>query len=254
MMHPDLHTLTGAYALDALDPDERDAFEAHLPDCGPCRVEVEGFLATTALLGSAVAAAPPSGMKGAVLDTVARTRQDAPGGPDPVRPPSRRDTVVDLSRRPARRAWMDRLLLPAAAVMAIVVAGMSIVVGSLNRRLDDVVPANEIAAVAAAEDLQTWEATLPDGGSARVVYSASRGEGWFLADGLAATDPGTVYELWLIDDEGPAPAGLFDTSDGLAAHSFTGTVDGVSAIGVTVEPASGSPQPTSDPVVVVEVA
>ena len=193
-------------------------------------------------------------MKGVVLDAVARTRQDAPGRPDPVRPAARDRTVVDLSRRPARRAWLDRMLLPAAAVMAIVVAGMSIVVGNLNRRLDAVVPANEIAAVAAAEDLQTWDAPLPDGGSARVVYSPSRGEGWFLADGMAATASGEVYELWLIDDEGPAPAGLFTAADGLAAHSFTGTVDGVAAIGVTVEPASGSPQPTSDPVVVVEVA
>ena len=42
MTHPDLHTLTGAYALDALDPDERDAFEAHLPDCDPCRTRSRG--------------------------------------------------------------------------------------------------------------------------------------------------------------------------------------------------------------------
>ena len=251
MTHPDLHTLTGAYALDALDPEERDAFEAHLPDCGTCRDEVDGFLATTALLGSAVAEVPPPHLKGSVLDSVARIRQDAPATSPTRRRPA---DVVDLSRRPARRAWMDRMLLPAAAVLAIIVAGMSIVVGNLNQRLDAVVPANEIAAVAAADDLQTWEAPLPDGGHARVVYSASRGEGWFLADGLAPTDPGTIYELWLIDDEGPAPAGLFDSADGLAAHAFTGTVEDVAAIGVTVEPASGSPRPTSDPVVVVEVA
>lgn len=251
MTHPDLHTLTGAYALDALDPEEREAFEAHLPDCGICRDEVDGFLSTTALLASAVAEAPPAHLKGSVLDSVARIRQDAPDTA-PARP--RRDNVVDLSRRPARRAWMDRLLLPAAAVMAIAVAGMSIVVGNLNRRLDAVVPANEVAAVAAADDLQSWEADLPDGGHARVVYSPSRGEGWFLADGLATTDPGTVYELWLMDDQGAAPAGLFNSADGLAAHAFTGAVDDVAAIGVTVEPASGSPEPTSDPIVVVDVA
>ena len=252
MTHPDLHTLTGAYALDALDDAERGAFEAHLPDCDECRHEVEGFLATTAMLGVAVAEHPPAHLKGTVLDIVARTRQDAPSAAEPV--PTRRDNVVDLTRRPARRAWMDRMLLPAAAVMAIVVAGMSIVVGNLNRRLDAVVPANEIAAVAAADDLQTWEAELPDGGNVRVVYSATRGEGWFLADGMSATEAGKVYELWLIDDEGPSPAGLFNTADGLAAHAFTGSVEDVEAIGVTVEPASGSPQPTTDPVVVVEVA
>lgn len=250
MTHPDLHTLTGAYALDALDAEEREAFEAHLPDCAHCREEVEGFLATASLLGSAVAEAPPAHLKGAVLDTVARTRQDPPAT-EPSRP--RPAHVVELRRGPARRAWLDRLLLPAAAVMAIVVAGMSIVVGNLNQRLDEVVTADDVAAVVAAEDLQTWEAEMPDGGSVRVVYSATRGEGWFLADGMAATEPGSVYELWLIDEAGPAPAGLFTASDGLAAHEFTGSVDGVQAIGVTVEPASGSLEPTTDPVVVLEL-
>ena len=251
MTHPDLHTLTGAYALDALDPDEQAAFEAHLPDCGTCREEVDGFLATAALLGGAVAEEPPAHLKGAVMDRIATTRQDPPRTTARVRP--RTDTVVELSRRPARRAWLDRLVLPAAAVMAVVVAGMSIMVGNLNRRLDEVVPADQVSAVVAADDMQTWEADLPDGGSARVVYSASRGEGWFLADGMHATDPGKVYELWLIDGEGPSPAGLFHASDGLAAHAFTGDMSDVQAIGVTVEPASGSRQPTTDPVVVVEM-
>lgn len=251
MTHPDLHTLTGAYALDALDADEREAFEAHLPDCGPCQEEVEGFLATTSLLGSAVSEAPPAHLKGAILGSVARTRQDPPGTAEPAS--QRPANIVELSRRPARRAWMDRLVLPAAAVMAVVVAGMSILVGNLNRRLDDVVPANDVAAVVAAEDLQTWDAELPSGGTARVVFSATRGEGWFLADGMDATEAGKVYELWLIDEEGPSPAGLFNASGGRAAHAFTGDVSRAQAIGVTVEPESGSLQPTTDPIVVVEL-
>ncbi len=248
--HPDLHTLTGAYALNALDDDERAAFEAHLPDCDTCRGEVEGFLLTAAMLGSAVAEQPPAHLKGAILDTVARTRQEPPSAAPTA--PWRVAEPTPSSRGPARRAWMDRLLMPAAAVMAIVVAGLSIVVGNLNRRLDEVVPSNEVAAVVAAEDLQTWDAELPEGGTARIVYSATRGEGWFVADGLGAVEAGRAYELWLIDDEGPSPAGLFDATDGVAAHSFTGDMTGVAAMAVTVEPASGSPQPTTDPIVVVE--
>lgn len=253
MTHPDLHTLTGAYALDALDDDERAAFEAHLPDCPQCREEVDGFLATAGMLGGAVSEAPPPQLKGSLMDLVARTRQDAPEPREEPAPRARPDNVVDLSGRTARRAWLDRLVLPAAAVMAVIVAGLSIVVGNLNQRLDEVVAASDVAAVVAAPDLQTWETELADGGAARVVYSASRGEGWFLADGMSTTEAGEVYELWLIDDEGPSPAGLFNASAGLVAHGFTGSVDGVNAIGVTVEPASGSPQPTSDPVMVIEL-
>lgn len=251
MTHPDLHTLTGAYALDALDHDERQAFEAHLPNCGTCRDEVDGFLATASMLAVAAAEEPPPHLKGAVLDTIAQTRQDPPSTTPAVR--TRPDTVVTSSRGPARRAWLERLLLPAAAVMAVVVAGLSIVVGNLNSRLDEVVTADQVAAVAAAEDMQTWEADLPGGGSARVVFSASRGEGWFLADGMQATDPDRVYELWLIDEEGPAPAGLFHAADGLVAHAFTGDVSEAQAIAVTVEPASGSRQPTTDPVMILEL-
>jgi len=250
MTHPDLHTLTGAYALDALDDDERAAFEAHLPDCDPCREEVAGFLDTAAMLGRAVAEPVPTHLKGVVLDQVARTRQDPPRT-EPQRHPA--PPPVHLGRRPARRAWMGRLLLPAAAVMAMVVAGMSIVVGNLNRRLDAVVAATDVAAVAAADDMQAWEAPLPDGGTARVMYSPSRGEGWFLADGLPAVESDRIYELWVIDEGGPTPAGLFDTAEGRVAHAFTGDVDEAQAIGVTVEPASGSPEPTTDPVVVIEL-
>lgn len=248
MMHPDLHTLTGAYALDALDPQEREAFEAHLPACPTCQAEVDGFLATAAMLGSAAAAPPPAHLKGVVLDTVARTRQDPPPA---AAPPTPRPTAPARRRPP--RSWRDRVLLPAAAALAVAVVGLALVVSNLDRRLDAVVPAGDVAAVVAADDLQSWEATLPDGSPVRVVYSAARGEGWFLADGMATPEPGSVYELWLIDDRGAAPAGLFTSSHGQVAHAFTGDVSGVQAIGVTVEPASGSPQPTTDPIVLVEL-
>lgn len=75
---PALHSLTGAHALNALDDDERAAFEAHLRDCDPCREEVEGFAPTVEMLAGAVAVQPPPHLKGAILDTVARTRQEPP--------------------------------------------------------------------------------------------------------------------------------------------------------------------------------
>lgn len=249
MTHPDIHSLTGAYATDALDDDERRAFEVHLAECEVCRTEVEGFRETTAMLGSAVAEAPPAHLRDAVLTEIAETRQEAPSGEPAPRP---RATPISADRQ-ARKRWLDRLVLPAAAVMAVVLAGMSVVVGNLNRQVDELSVANDVADVVAAADLQSWEAQLPDGGTARVMYSPSRGEGLFLADGMAPVDEGRVYELWAIDDAGPSPAGLFDAQDGRAIHAFTGDMAGVEAMAVTVEPESGSPAPTSDPVVVIEL-
>src|SRR4249919_3644447 len=46
MTNDQLHDLSAAYALAALDDEERAAFEAHLRDCESCRAEV-GSLGNT---------------------------------------------------------------------------------------------------------------------------------------------------------------------------------------------------------------
>ncbi len=40
----DVHALSGAYALDALDDSERAEFERHLAVCSSCRLEVAGLV------------------------------------------------------------------------------------------------------------------------------------------------------------------------------------------------------------------
>jgi anti-sigma-K factor RskA len=67
----DPHSLAGAYALDALDGDQRTRFERHLSSCQTCPDEVRGFTATAAALGLAAAATPPPALKGRVLAEVA---------------------------------------------------------------------------------------------------------------------------------------------------------------------------------------
>ena len=74
----ELHLLTGAYALDALDPAERAAFEEHLATCESCQAEVKELRATAGLLGAAAAETPPPSLKERVMAEVDRTRQDPP--------------------------------------------------------------------------------------------------------------------------------------------------------------------------------
>ena len=68
-----------------------------------------------------------------------------------------------------------------------------------------------------------------------------------IASNLTALPAGKAYEMWLIPKGGaPRPAGLFQSSpQGDAMHILTGTVDSNVTLAVTVEPASGSPAPTS---------
>ena len=43
-MTESLHALSGAYVVDALDDDERELFEKHLPGCRDCQAEVATML------------------------------------------------------------------------------------------------------------------------------------------------------------------------------------------------------------------
>ena len=47
----DVHALSGAYAVDALDDLERAAFERHLAECPECRAEVDSLREAASLLG-----------------------------------------------------------------------------------------------------------------------------------------------------------------------------------------------------------
>lgn len=244
-MNPaDLHTLTGAYALNALDDDERREFEAHLAECPACQQEIREFEATAAELGGSLAETPPPHLKADVMGTIATTRQERP-----VPRPSDDQTVVAFPKR----RLLDRVILPAAAILAVLVVGLAVTVGNLNARVNELEASTlRVTDIVAAPDLRTWNVDN-NGTTARVVYSATQGQGMFLASGLQPAPDGKTYELWLIGPDGAKPAGLFSGRDGTVSHPMTGDMSAATHIGVTVEPAGGSPQPTTDPILVIEL-
>ncbi len=71
MTNQDLHELAAGYALDALDADDRQAFESHLAECERCRAELAGLSETVGTLAFAVEAAPPEALRARIL-TAAR--------------------------------------------------------------------------------------------------------------------------------------------------------------------------------------
>ena len=249
-MSQDLHELAGIYALDALPEDEQARFEEHLEQCAACRREVAETQDTMAGLAELTEQAPPVGLKDRVLAEIDEVPQAAVPGAPPPEPP--RD---ELAARRAARPWWGGVLAPAAAVVAILVVGVSVLVANLYDRIGELETANaQVVEVLSAPDAETITVEADDGAIARVVVAASRGEAVFVADGMPSLSPEETYELWLIDDEGAVPAGLFDVDEqGRATQLLTGDLQQAAAIGVTVEPAGGSPEPTSDPVMVVEL-
>jgi anti-sigma-K factor RskA len=247
-MSPDIHTLTGAYAVNALPEEERRRFEDHLDACEACRLEVEELQATAARLGAAEAMAPPAGMREEVLARIDDVRQEAP---------SRLPSLPDIHRMSPSRRWLTSLVAPAAAVAAIAVLGLSAVVANLNSRMDQLeTSTSQVNDVMVAADAQVIDVPTDGEETARVVLSTSRNEAVLLVDKMTSAPEGHNLVLWLIDGEGTAePAGTLTLDDrGRATRVLAGELDTTVAIGVTVEPADQPVrQPTTDPVMVAEL-
>lgn len=274
-MSQELHELAGIYALDALPEDEQAEFEEHLEQCEACRREVVELQATTSALAVAVEETPPAGLRDRVLAQVDQTPQEAgpdtdDAGPDDAgtHDAGTHDAGTDdaatgagdelAARRAARsaaRPWWAGVLAPAAAIVVVLLVGVSFLVADLYDRIDELeATSTQVEEVLAAPDAQTITVEGEEGSFARVVASASRGEAVFLADGMSPLDAEQTFQLWLIDEEGADPAGLFDVDEqGRTTQVLAGDLRTAAAIGVTVEPAGGSPQPTTDPVMVIEL-
>jgi anti-sigma-K factor RskA len=109
----DPHDLTAAYALDALDADEAEAYERHLGQCEECRAQLaELNEGATALAFATVAPAPPARLRAAILDAAAAERSN----------------VVPL----LRRRWVARGLAVAAAAAACIVVGLAVSLSQSN--------------------------------------------------------------------------------------------------------------------------
>src|SRR5260370_26765024 len=79
LLRHDLHSLSGAYALDALDAGaERDRFTRHLNRCQSCASEVRGFHEVATALAFATAADAPPELRDRGLTAAAPTRQVPP--------------------------------------------------------------------------------------------------------------------------------------------------------------------------------
>lgn len=239
-MNNDFHHLSGAYALDALDDDERVAFEAHLAECPSCADEVASFITTVGQLADAAAVAPPPALRASLLAEVAETRQVSPIVPE---------RVVDLAERRRRRAPRPRLLAAVAAAVVVLVG----IAGAARLTATDPVEAVLGADDAVTVSLDTVAADPAglglDAASLEVVWSPALGRAVIVGDGLVDPGDAMAYELWYLADDGSvAPAGLFVPDGGeidevLDLDAFDGDAVGW---GVTIEPDTGSPQPTGE--------
>ena len=214
MTNEELHDLTPAYALDALEPAESRAYEEHLAGCERCREELASFQATAGSLAYAVEpSTPPAALRERILDAARAERPN----------------VVPLRPR-WTQAYGPYVL--ATAVAAVVVAiGLGIWNVSLHNRLGR-----------AQEALRGVPLT---GAKGSVVVSG--GKGALVVSDLGPPPAGKTYEAWVIAGGRAYPAGVFGGGHRTIVFKLERALPAGAVVAVTLEPAGGSKQPTRKP-------
>jgi anti-sigma factor RsiW len=238
----DLHPLAGAYALDALgSPAERDRFARHLSRCPSCAAEVRGFREVATAMAFAVTAEAPAALRPQVLAAAARTRQLPPEVSSHARPPRTRSTLPWIP-------WLSGAVALASIAIAVF---FGLAQSHTQDELNQARAENQaLNVVLSAPHVQVLSQVATSGGTAIVVLAAERHALAVVTTGLPALPSGKVYQLWLIGTKKTESAGLLPPAkDGQTpAVLATGVVKG-DTLGLTVEPAPGSAQPTTKPIV-----
>jgi anti-sigma-K factor RskA len=261
-MSADVHGLVGAYAVDAVDEQERAAFERHLEQCAECQAEVASLREAGASLSVLSQTAPPAGMRDAVLAGIRTVR--------PLPPLEKRSTATAPTPAPAERNEGNEVddseqarpdadvvtLRPRRRVVTWLAAGAAaaaIAVGTVAwSPWDDGTQRNQVTAtqqVLEAKDAQRFEKSI-EGARVTIVRSVSLGKAVIVADNMPPAPAGKDYQLWLNQpNKGMVSAGVMPHG---AAPTLTvplkGDASTALAAGITVEPAGGSSSPTTAPI------
>ncbi|MFI2487842.1 anti-sigma factor domain-containing protein [Promicromonospora kroppenstedtii] len=263
-MPDDVWDLLPGYAMEALDDAERQAVEQLLASDADARRALDEY--RDVLAAFVVEAEPPAALRSSVLAQVQGTSQlhdrtagtpvpaPAPGGGSPSSGGSTAAAsgspsgavVVDLdARRRRRRRWGTAVAAVAAAAAIAVPTTIAVQVTAERDRLRE--QAQVVSEMLADPDSSVLRASVEGGGEASVLVSGD--DMFFHAEGLPELDPDKAYQLWVVEGDGSvSSAGLL----ALRGDQATALVQGEHGVGmaVSVEPESGSEEPTTAPIVV----
>ena len=254
--HDELKHDAAAYALGALEPDGRAAFEGHLAGCAECAADVRELQRSAAALPHAVPqVSPPPALRARILGEAVTAA--APAAPAPVR----RD-------RRALPPWLSVAAMLVIGAGALIYAQrMQARVSSLEAQLIDAqaraASADRLTAEARTVALRAQAAMgvfaaldvaridlagqpVAASARARALWSRERGMVFTVAN-LPPLPAGRVYQVWVVTAQAPVSAGLLtpDASGGGSVYYETPVdIAPPTAVAVTLEPAGGVPAPT----------
>ena len=232
----ELHELLGAFALGALDDDERAQVEDYVLHDADARAELHQLEHAVAWLGHASPRPSEASWEAVRAEMAADLAADAAGtdAPDTGTEASLAPVVDLAGRRRSVPRW-QRLTAAAAAVALVLgfgIAMFSVFTGDGSSR-----PTTTVALAA------------PDGRVAVTARLHTDGTGTIVRSSLPPAPAGHEYQLWAQPDPSASmhSAGLLGTEpDGRSIRVPAHT----DRIAISVEPTGGSPAPTTEPVAV----
>ena len=229
--HDELRDDLAAYALRALEEPEAERLRAHLEGCEQCRRELRWLEPAVEVLPRTVEQLePPARLRESLLDAV---RTEA--APEAREPP-----------RAAREGWWHRVGLAVRRPATAVAAAAMLVIGAV---------AGYLVGEPNGGGTTTLEAqAMPNARKATGTLARDGASGILRVQGMPTLASNQVYEVWVQRDGKLEPSSLFvPRKDRSAEAAVPSGLDGADAVLVTKEPRGGSRQPTSSPVLSVQL-
>ena len=268
-MDKHIEELLPFYALGALTDEERALVESYLNEHPEVRSELDGMEYAVSALSYGTAPVKPSDrprkelMARIAADQRARTpMQSEAARARPARTQSKvavfpqfafgalslAVAVVAIALILIQNGQISRLQSEVTALRAAVLAQADSV-DQLNRAIDEVnakLPQTTPSTLALFDIQGT--AVQPDA-HGQLIFDPNNHSAVLVVTALAPLEPGRIYQVWLIEGETPISAGLLNVDSngqGIVILNPEETIASFDAVGISIEPESGSLQPTGD--------
>jgi anti-sigma-K factor RskA len=234
--------LKDVYVLGALPDDERATVEAYLALHPEHQAEIDDMVGIAGLLALAPPEQePPADLRRRLMQVVES------------------EAVQPRATESPESSWFSWLggfrnvALGAAAVLVVGLFSWNVLlqqdVQDLRGQVEEARSANEAQQTREIALDGTWA----EQGARAEVTALKDDRAILVVEDMPSMPEDRTGQVWVIRDEKPEPSGLLEPSGNMAATAITTNLRGADAIAVTVEPAGGSDEPTSDPVLVQEL-
>ncbi len=240
----DLQDLIPAYALNAVDDADRRRIQEHLPNCPDCSQQVAEYMPVVEMLPyAAPQVEPPAELKYRVLAAFPAVARP-PAAPLVDRVLARFDWVRALFRSPAYSL--------AALVLVVAVAIWSLTLqNQLSQQAVELAHQRDVLTLMAYADggpLRLQGTDVAAGAVGRLYGTSDERTFVVITTDMPKLPANQVYQLWLIDSVGKRTSGgTFTVDDEGRGWMYVRAPQNLGqyrSVGITVEPAGGSPGPT----------